>query len=90
MATRYRSLVRPRTLLLGGVVLTLSALFTFQGSCAPVGGYDGPAGIRHFILEWSTVGVAYGNGCSAQIATLPLAIGFTSLVVGACFYWEGR
>lgn len=90
MPSRHLIFVRPRVLAVVGSLITLSTLFTYRGSCAPVGDYTGPSGIHNFIVRWKAIGAAYGNGCEAYISTLPLVIGLTLLIVGAFSKWNKR
>ena len=90
MPSHRRSFVRPRVFAIAGLIIALSTLFTYRATCAPVGGYEGPAGIHYVIVRWDTIGAVYGNGCEAHIATLPFGIGLTLLVVSALLKLDER
>lgn len=90
MSLRKRSFAGPRVLAVVGFLIALGTLFTFRGSCAPVGGYTGPSGFHYFIVRWRAIGAAYGNGCEAYISTLPLVVGLTLLIVSALLKWDER
>jgi len=81
---------RPAGLAALGALAVASALLTFRGACAPVGGYTGPSGVRHLVIDWDALGVAYGNGCVATVSPVPVAVGLTLLVVAAFSRWDGR
>lgn len=82
MPSRQRVFVRPRVLTVVGFSIALSTLFTFRGSCSPVGSYTDPSGFHYFIVQWRAIGAVYGNGCKAYISTFPLVVGLT-MVIGS-------
>ncbi len=90
MATRQSSALRPRSFVVAGIVFLLSTILTYSAVCGPIGGYDGPSGIRHIIVNPLALGVAYGNGCVAQVATLPIAVGLVCLGIGVSRWRSGR
>ena len=87
MATHRSSVLCPRGFVLAGVLFLLSTVITYSAVCGPVGGYDGPSGIQYVIVNPLALGVAYGNGCAAHVATLPIAVGVLCLGIGA-YRWQ--
>jgi hypothetical protein len=81
---------RPLVLAILGLGIAASTVFTHRGGCAPVGGYDGPSGIRYVILDWGSIGIAYGNGCEVRYAPIPLGIGLTLIAVAGILFWDRR
>lgn len=81
MPSTRQSIGRPAVLASLGVLAIVSALVTFRGACAPVGGYAGPSGFRHLVVDLDALGVAYGNDCVATVSPVPVAVGLALLVV---------
>lgn len=74
--------------LLLGIGVLLGTATTLTGHCAPVGGYDEPAGVHYLIMETSVVGVAYGNGCQMTISAIGLGLGVLLVGVGNWITWR--
>ena len=87
MVTHRSTALRSQAFALAGVLFLLSTVITYSAGCTVVGGYDGPSGIRYVIVNPHALGVTYGNGCVAYVATLPIAGGLLCLGIGA-YCWQ--